>query len=350
LLEPQRTNVIVFSEQFNNAAWTKFNTTITANDTIAPDGTTTADKVIESATTGAHLVRNPQTLASGVTYTISCFLKADTRNVVWLIFGGNTFGFPSIDFRRAIFDLSNGTIIASPTSGSAKIVNYGNGWYRCSVTITIVAGGVGNLDINLADPLDPLNNSYTGDGVSGLFAWGAQLEAGSYPTSYIPTLGSSVTRLADAASKTGISSLIGQSEGVLYAEIDVTNFTADDRILAISDGTSNNRILLQKGANATFQAIVTTASGSVADIATASGQTAGVYKIALAYAVDDFVLYVNGSQIGTDTSGSVPACADVYVGKIETSATTNQLNDRITAGALYPIRISNAELAQLTTL
>jgi hypothetical protein len=177
-----------------------------------------------------------------------------------------------------------------------------------------------------------------------------QMEQGSVATSPIRTTSAAVTRNADVISKTGVSGFIGQSVGTLYAEVDVRNFQADDRILAISNGTSDNRIALLKGANSTLRGLVTTASGSVADIATASGQTAGVYKIALAYAADDFVLYVNGSQIGTDTSGAVPACTDVYLGKIETSGTTNQLNDRIRAAAIYTTRLSNTDLAALTTL
>jgi hypothetical protein len=211
LLEPQRTNTATFSESFDNAGWVKLNTTVTANAATSPDGYANADKIIESTANDAHAIRNAQTYSSGVTYTNSCFLKADTRSVGWVAFGGNNLGLPSLDYRRGIFDLSSGTIVAAPTGGSAKIEDYGNGWYRCSVTISVVTGGSANLDIYIADPSDPTNNIYTGDGVSGLFAWGAQVEVGAYATSYIPTLGAAVTRGVDSCIKTGISSLIGQT-------------------------------------------------------------------------------------------------------------------------------------------
>jgi len=177
-----------------------------------------------------------------------------------------------------------------------------------------------------------------------------QLETGSIPTSYIPTTTGSATRNADVCSVSGVSGYIGQTQGTLYAEVQISNFTANNRILSISDGTSDARVILQKAANSVIQGIVTTASANVASISTASGQTAGVYKIALAYKADDFAMYVNGTQIGTDTGGAVPACSQIFLGKIETSATTNQLGDRIRAAAIYTTRLTNDQLANLTRL
>jgi hypothetical protein len=331
LLEPQRTNLALRSEQFDDAAWiTNASPTITANTTIAPDGTTTADTIAATAAnSGAYQV---PAVANGVAYSFSVYIK-------------NISGATNVLLGCDLNPLT-ATINFNPTTGqiislggsitSSSVTNVGNGWYR--VVGTYISTGTQNTLIIF------------GTGVMSFAVWGAQLEAGSYPTSYIPTTSAAVTRAADEASKTAVSGLIGQTAGTLYAEIDATNFAADDRILAISDGTSDERIVLQKGANATLQAIITTASGSVADIATASGTTAGVYKIALAYATNDFVLYVNGSQIGTDTAGAVPACSQVFVGKIETSATTNQLGDRIRAAAIYTTRLSNTELAALTSL
>jgi molybdopterin-binding protein len=139
-------------------------------------------------------------------------------------------------------------------------------------------------------------------------------------------------------------------EGTVYAEVDLRNWIASGRILTCSNGTSNERIIIQVGANRTLQAIVTTASADVVDISTASGQVNGVYKCALTYASGDFAFYVNGTQIGTDSSGGVPASTSVFLGKIETSASTNFLNDRIRAAALYTTRLTDAQLAELTRL
>jgi molybdopterin-binding protein len=184
------------------------------------------------------------------------------------------------------------------------------------------------------------------------YIWGAQLETGSVATTYIPTTTAAVSRAADVISASGalVSGLIGQTEGTIYAEVDLRNWIASGRILTCSNGTSNERIMIQVGANRTLQAIVTTASADVVDISTASGQVNGVYKCALTYASGDFAFYVNGTQIGTDSSGGVPACTSVFLGKIGTSASTNFLNDRIRAAALYTTRLSNDQLAELTRL
>jgi hypothetical protein len=193
--------------------------------------------------------------------------------------------------------------------------------------------------------------NFAGNGTDGVYLWGAQLEAGSVATSYIPTTAAAVTRNADDINLSGaVSGCIGQTEGTLYAEVDVRNFTNGNRIVCLSDGTSDNRIILQEGANSTLQAIVTNATSGVVDISTASGRTAGIYKIAIGYKQDDFAVYVNGSQTGTEDTGGVPACNQIFIGKIETTATTNQFNDRIRAAALYTTRLTDSELAALTTL
>jgi hypothetical protein len=179
-----------------------------------------------------------------------------------------------------------------------------------------------------------------------------QIELSSVPTTFIPTTTAAVSRAADTISASGalVSGLIGQTEGTIYAEVDLRNWIASGRILTCSNGTSDERLMIQVGANRTLQAIVTTASADVADISTASGQVNGVYKCALTYASGNFAFYVNGTQIGTDSSGGVPACTSVFLGKIGTSASTNFLNDRIRAAALYTTRLSNAQLAELTRL
>jgi hypothetical protein len=179
-----------------------------------------------------------------------------------------------------------------------------------------------------------------------------QMEQSSVATSPIPTTTGSASRNADQIVASGalVSGLIGQTEGTIYAEVDLRNWIASGRILTCSNGTSDERIMIQVGANRTLQAVVTTASADVVDISTASGQVNGVYKCALTYASGDFAFYVNGTQIGTDSSGGVPASTSVFLGKIETSASTNFLNDRIRAAALYTTRLSNEQLAELTRL
>ena len=177
-----------------------------------------------------------------------------------------------------------------------------------------------------------------------------QIETGSVSTSFILSpIGSTATRNADVISVSSVSGLIGQTQGTLYAEVDVRNFQVNGRILAISDDSSGNRVVLVLNTSSRITAIVSEGAVSQANINTSSLPT-GIYKIAFAYAANDFVLYVNGSQIGTDTSGTIPACSSIYLGKQESSSSSNFLNDRIRAAAIYTSRLSNAELETLTTL
>jgi hypothetical protein len=327
LVEPAATNLALRSEPQDATGYTATNVTFLNNSTeFNPSfANVNAVELIDSSLNRSLL--QAITVVSGTTYTLSFFVK---------VAGGILPNQGTGNYRDFTLTINSSDVL---NYNQITYQNFGGGIYRA--ICTFVSNGGNQFVIR---KYSGLNNN------NAVKFTGLQLETGSVATSYIPTTTASVTRNADVISKTGVSGFIGQSVGTLYAEVDVRNFQADGRILAISNGTSDNRIALLKGANSTLRGLVTTASGSVADIATASGQTAGVYKIALAYAADDFVLYVNGSQIGTDTSGAVPACTDVYLGKIETSGTTNQLNDRIRAAAIYTTRLSNTDLAALTTL
>ena len=336
ILEGQRTNLVTFSEQFDNAIWSKTNTTITANTAVSPDGYTNADKLVENTSLGNHRIFQGPAATPSTAYTASVFVKKEEITSVEIL--ETTLG-------GCIFNLTNGTI----TSGTGGFIeNYGNGWFRCGITKTTGVAQVGfTLQIRL---VKGGTSTYTGNGVDGLYLWGCQIEAGAYATSYIPTLAASVTRVADAASKTGISSLIGQTEGTLFAEVDLTNFdTSNVRIFAISDGTSSNRVNLLTNSSNRITFTVSASGAGQAEISTIS-LNKGVHKIAAGYSANNFVLYVDGLLIGTDTSGSVPICSNVYIGKIETSSSTGILGDRISQALLFKTRLTNAQLAELTAL
>jgi hypothetical protein len=313
LVEPAATNLVLRSEEFSvSGTWAQVDTTITANDFTAPNGTMTADRmniagqnsrVTQSFSLGATTVTFSIYLYSAVSFTLRIVAVVDGSNVS----------------RNITITAGQWTRFAETFTSTATIT---------SVAVRGLAGGS------------------TGD----IFLWGAQLEVGSVATSYIPTVAATQTRNADVISLTGASALIGQASGTIYAQVNLTEWTNAKRVLAISDGTQDNRITLLINTTNRIRALVTQVGSTQADINTSTGLTNGTYKIAFAYASNDFVLYVNGTQIGTDTSGLVPACSSVYIGKLETSSTTLQLNDRITTAALYPTRLTNAELAALTTL
>jgi hypothetical protein len=325
LLEPQRTNIVPYSEQLNNAAWTKLETNITANDAVSPDGYTNADKFIANTNNAAHLIY--QSVASG-TYTFSIYAKAAGENVfsMWL----NDFS------KRALFDLSSGTVTTSNVT-SSSITSVGNGWYRCTVYDTSTTSFVAIYGRNA--------ESYAGNGTSGFLFWGAQCEAGAYATSYIPTLAASVTRVADAASKTGISSLIGQTEGTLFLDANISNLSEARRgIVLYADG--NNFITLRISSGNDLQFLVFASSAIQANFTIANPQ--GNVKMALAYKANDFAAYLNGTLVGSDTSGSVPATSAFYLG--HDPGGSLQLAGGINQALLFPTRLTNAQLSELTTL
>jgi len=201
LIETPRTNLLLRSEEFDNIYWSKFQSSVESNATIAPNGLLMADKLVENNTTNFHsiFISSAFSVISGQTYTRSVYAKADGRNWISLLLVDST-------QYRAFFDLQNG-IIGSVDSGiSATIKSVGNGWYRCSVTRTVTTSLLGSVAIELA-----LNNnigSYLGNGTSGVFIWGSQLEQGVTATEYIPTTNSIRTKFAGITQDGGSASNI----------------------------------------------------------------------------------------------------------------------------------------------
>jgi len=287
LLEPSRTNLQVRSEEFDNAAWTKSNVTVSANQTTSPNGATTADKIVENSGSGSKKVYDNITTSSGTAYTWSVFLKADTRSKARL----NIFG------SYAEFDVANQTLLTQSNITSYKIEDYGNGWGRFSITET--ANNTSTLTyVYLLD--DAGNVSYTGDGVSGLFVFGAQLEAGSYPTSYIKNVNTSagVTRSADVCNGAGTADDFNDSEGVLYAEIAALSDDSTYRFISISDGSSSNRVFIgYRNTSNNFYVLAGTASAFIPHNIT------NVTKIAVKYKSGDTSVFIDGFEaaLKTDT-------------------------------------------------
>jgi hypothetical protein len=171
-------NLLPYSEMFSNAAWTKTNSSISANTTTAPNGTLTADTLIENNVNGAHLVSQAIT-SSGASFSVSLYAKAKERSKILIFFvGASNKGYG--------FDLANGTMsaVSGVTSAdSFSITNVGNGWYRC----TIVVNATSSTAVEIY-PLQSFSNyQYAGDGTSGLFIWGAQLVAGTSALDYQAT-------------------------------------------------------------------------------------------------------------------------------------------------------------------
>lgn len=191
--EPPSTNFVTDSENFTAASWTKSGVTVQSNAVLAPNGQLVATKLIESAIDEGHAISDIIAVIVGLQYTYSIFLKAGERNSVRLSCYN-----ASGDAELAIFDLLAGTITAQTAQSAslpAKIENYGNGWYRCSIVCQNDTDASSTVSVNVMTAGNP--TTYQGDGVSGLYVWGAQFELGKAVTSYIPTAGIILARIAD---------------------------------------------------------------------------------------------------------------------------------------------------------
>jgi len=349
-LEPQRSNAALYSEQFNNAFWGKNESTILANTTatLDPTGYYGADKLQENTVNSSHNFGDGTISAtSGQAVTFSIFFKAAERTwgALRLYTGASSvFGW---------YNLANGTLGTIGAGGTGSIVSYGNGWYRCSLTITMVGNSV-----TLPFVFTSTGNGvidYAGTTGSGIYCFGAQHEIGAYATSYIPTLGTSVTRVADAASKTGISSLIGQTEGTFFAEfkyngVQVTG-TAE-RIIAVGDGTVDNRIVLLKNPSlGTLYFYVASGGNALINQTSITGTSiiGGTHKVAVAYKSGDYAVYFNGTLVYTSAATGVPTLSAFFLGTNE-GGTTEPLGGTVSQALLFKTRLTNESLAALTSL
>ena len=369
LVEPQSVNEAKASEDLDNGTYWGFgNTTIAGDTETDPKGGANSFLLSETVDNASHLFFAPTiqrpSVGSGETWTQSIFVKkgdgANAPDIIQLVNQNATF--PATNY--ANFDISvgggtSGTVTAS-SGGTGRIRYYGNGWYRISWASTSTFAGTATIVLGFTDnnPTATQFPSYAGQTDANVFIWGAQLEESPIATSYIPTTTGAVTRLKDDIYLTSASSLIGQTEGTLFIEVDWQKSSVIGQyILGVSDGTNNNRINIYNNNTSDELSMIARVDGNTV---TNQGQTStsytGIQKIAFAYKTNDFELYRNGSSISTDTIGSLASLAtltDVEFGKAPlTDATSNdfQANMWIRAVALFTTRLSDPECEALTTI
>tara|TARA_Y100000385_G_scaffold212947_1_gene221297 strand:- start:2269 stop:4383 length:2115 start_codon:yes stop_codon:yes gene_type:complete len=296
LLEPQSTNTVTYSEDFSQSAWIKYRSSILSNNAISPDGTLSADKLMDNSDNNTHaLDKNISGLINGSNYTYSVFAKAAEIKQIGIL-GSN----PN---QGTVFDLEKGIVLDSilSTPSSSKIEYYGNGWYRC-----IIVGTLNNVNSKFGLYLykDGVV-SYVGNGTDGLYLWGAQLEQGSYATSYIPTSGSTVTRTADVCNNAGTSATFNDSQGVIFAEIAALADESTYKTITVNNNSSANRVQISINSEEIYLAIVVGGVTKAFDNYTATNITS-FNKVALKYKLNDVQLWLNGLQVLTDTSAIMP--------------------------------------------
>lgn len=331
LIEEQRTNLLTYSEQFDNAAWIKGNMVVTPNTAVAPDGTITADTSI-STSAGGSIYQNVTGISGTGTYTLySYFHTSSTETVCGFIayfLGAETQPF------GINFNASTATFIGQLGSGTSHSISTPvNGWYRVSITFT--GTNVANTTLRV--------QMYQNSSLATLVRWGAQLEAGAFPTSYIKTEASQVTRAADLPFMIGtsFSDWYRQDEGTFVVSA-TSPRAASEALIAANDNTNNNAINVY-ATPVNVQTQVKSANVEQALFAfTPTGQT----LVALAYKANDFAASVNGSAVQTDVSATVPAVTQLRIGGLGAGGVA--LNGHIRRIAYYPKRLTNEQLQALS--
>jgi hypothetical protein len=335
LVEESRTNLALRSGDISNAAWSKLNASVTANAAVAPDGTLTGAKIVEDGTLNQHGVLQTLTVVSGSAYTQSVFAKAGERTWLYMTEGNNVTA-------TAWFNLATGALgtVSGTGSPSATITPLGNGWYRCALTFTPIATSA-NIQVR-PTTANGSSSAYQGDGASGLYAWGGQLELGAFSTSYIPTTSASATRAADVSTMV----LAAMAQGTMFVNaLASVNDGSSRRAVSINDGTVNNEISTNL-LTATSKCVVVTGGVTQASINLTSPGWVGPKKTAIAFALNDFAATSNSDAPVIDSSGTVPTTTTLDIGQVAGSAF---FCGYIRQVIIYNSRLPNAQLQAITS-
>jgi hypothetical protein len=353
LIEEARTNSLTYSQEFNNVIWLQNNVLVTQNTATAPDGTLTADLVSEVAVPTSHLWTQSISYTSGVSYTFSVYMKkgsgATAPDWMQLTFGSAAFGAS----QYANFNLATGAV-GTVLGGTATIQNAGSGWYRLSFTATATATAttpaalafINNTNASARLP------TYTGATTSDVLVWGAQVEAGAFATSYIPTTTTSLTRNPDLVSMTGtnFSDWFNASEGTFAFEgavyVDQGATTVD--FLQASNSVSNaiSIDLAMFGAAFPFFSVANTTTQANLGLGTLTLNT--VFKMVGAYKLNSFVGSKDGGTVQTDNSGTIPSgIIQLGIGNRLSGPYMNGWARKI---AYWPQRLINAETQSFSKL
>ena len=343
LIEESRGNIFQYSEDFNQATWTRAEVTVLTAQSTSPANTNTANTIVETAVNADHGVYDDFNATNATPYTISVFAKKKDRDFIFFSFYGNKGVFNG---NRVWFNISTGTIATVQAGITATITAYRDGWYRCTATQTAAATAQGYIGIfqSTADA----EITYLGDTAKGTYLWGAQLEAGAFPTSYIPTTTTSLTRNADVATMTGtnFSSWFNASEGSFEIDAAFNNMVATNSYMFnVDDGTVNNRYSFWRWTgNSKLFCTVITSSSNVAQVEKAAAIVANTYyNSTLGYKENDFGASFSGVATQTDTSLTLPTVNTLRFSG-QDSSNTNPFNGWWRKLLYWPQKLTSAEL------
>ena len=349
LIEESRTNLLKNSDQIsNNGTWARASTSVTANAVNSPDGTQNADTLIATASTAVHDVEQAVTITAAATQTFSVYVKAGTNNFVSLFCYTVT---STAHWFEATYNLSDATVSktgagASGTYISSSLTNVGNGWYRAVVTGSIAAGTSMFCGIKLENTSTPTYGNYggtswTASGTESIYLWGAQVEAGTFATSYIPTTSAALTRNADVATMTGtnFSDWYTGSTGTFGCSLTPKSSTGTKPVVQCDDTTALNIIALQGNA-ASLELKITTLGVLQSTLSTGTISENTAYSGCGAWAAGSDGLSKSGGAAATGSPSAIPAVTQARLG----SDGTNYLNGWLQKINYWPQRLKNSEV------
>ena len=328
LVEPQRTNLLLYSNDYTNANWTKSNCTIGVNSVVSPDGTQNASKIIENSTNDVHRIYQGY---GGTNNILSFYAKAGERSWVCVLgLSGYTF-----------FNLSNGTIGTIDSGTVPTITSVGNGWYRCTLfNYHPVYALIGIANGNNAP-------SYQGDGTSGLYIWGTQVEQASYPTSYIPTLASTVTRNTDIPLSIATPLLLNDFSIFMDFKLFQKNQSFGYMIFGSVDSSFISRIYIDSSDNMTFTIGATNNS-----IGTSGLNINTDYKVCFKRSGSTLKYFRNGILINTFTVQTNQFKMSTFFNAVDTTGVTSKYITlgNLKTGIAFNTALTDTECIALTTL
>lgn len=348
LAEPQRTNLITYSEDLTNAFYLKTGIeTVIESTTLSPDGTSYGYTIIPTSATSSHFFDYQWlqlTVAIGVDVTYSVFIKPNGYNFIQI---ASSTGFAS-KFQN--FELTGDGVIGTGDVDGKTIEKIGD-YYRVSVTQVSTGANPRFLLIPSPTALATRNASFTGNGTDGVLGWGVQVEEGSYSTSYIPTSGSTVTRNRDIFTRDGIGILINSTEGVLFVEMAALANDGTNRYITLSDGSQSNSVRLYfLTTDNTIAVVIRKGGSSVVSESHAISNTLVFNKFAVKWKEDDVAVWVNGTEVDTEISFS--SFSSDTLNKLNFSrgdGTTNPFFGKVKQLQVFKTALTDSELATLTT-
>ena len=306
LLEPQSTNLLTYSETFSNSSWTKSGASV-VGDFASPSADSPSGAFALTSTGTGQIQAALFGQSAGVEYTVSFWIKRKT---------------------------GSGVVNLRAVENTSTPITITNEWARYSATVTS-----SSTTVRAGIRLDTVGDE--------IYIFGAQLEVGSYATSYIPTSGSAITRLADTASQTVPDGIIGQTEGTIFADVNVNGLKNDNTFISVNNGSFSEYIIIAGNVSGKINAYIFD-NGSLQAGILSPDYSLGRFKCALSYSLNSVSFYINGTKIGSDISATIPTTNILSLGSL--SFFTAPLNGKINQSLVYNTALIDAELAKLTTI